>query len=91
MPDPMKLKLGDRIRFVSLPDEWNDPHYFVHQECIEFMKAMISRSWPSRIYEIDEYGTPWIAARIRKGGRIEHHIWAIFEETGWRFVRRRAR
>ena len=25
MPDPKTLKVGDKIRFVSTPDEWNDP------------------------------------------------------------------
>ena len=91
MPDPKKLRIGDRVRFVSLPDEWQDPQYRVLPEDVEFMESMVVRSWPSRVCEVDEFGTPWIAARIRKNGKIEHHIWGILEQSGWRAVRRRAR
>lgn len=91
MPDPKKLKVGDRVRFVSLPEEWRDPQYTVLPESVEFMEVMIARSWPSRVFEIDEFGTPWIAARIRKHGQYEHHAWGIFEETGWRTVKAKTR
>ena len=91
MPDPKQLKVGDRVRFVSLPDEWRDPQSTVLPESVEFMESMISRTWPSRVYEIDEFGTPWIAARIWKNGRLEHHTWGIFEQSGWRIVRRRTK
>ena len=89
MPDPKKLQVGDRVRFVDFPEEWQDPQYTVLPESVEFMEAMIARHWPSRVYEIDEFGTPWIAARLRKDGEIEHHTWGILEQTGWRVVRRR--
>ena len=29
MPDPKSLRVGDRVRFVSLPEEWDDPGYVV--------------------------------------------------------------
>lgn len=86
MPDPKQLNVGDRVKFVSMPEEWQAPGYCVHSESVEFMQVMISRRWPSRVYEIDEYGTPWIAARIRKDEHIEHHTWGIFEKTGWRLI-----
>ena len=79
MPDPMKLQVGDRVRFVDLPEEWQDPQYTVLPESVEFMEAMIARSWPSRVYEVDEFGTPWVAVRLRKDGEIEHHTWGILE------------
>jgi hypothetical protein len=50
---------------------------------------MIRRTWPSRVVEIDEYGVPWIHARIRLRGRLRFHGWGILESTGWRVVRRR--
>ncbi len=87
MPNPKKLQVGDRVRFVCLPDEWDDPLRTVPLESVEFMEAMIARTWPSRICEVDEYGTPWICARIRKNGEIEYHCWGILEKTGWRKVR----
>lgn len=89
MPDPGELKVGDLIRFISLPEEWNREGHHVHKESVEFMQAMIRRKWPSRIAEIDEHGIPWISARIKRRGRIEHHTWGIFESTGWRKVIRK--
>lgn len=89
MPDPKQLKVGDRVRFVSLPDEWEDPESTILPDSIEFMNVMIARLWPSRVYEVDECGTPWIAAQIRQGDQIEHHRWGITEESGWRLVKPR--
>ena len=88
MPDPKSLKVGDLVRFVALPDEWSRTGYTVHRESIAFMKMMVSRTWPSRVVEIDEYGCPWIHARIRVRGRLHYHSWGIMESTGWRVVRR---
>ncbi len=89
MPDPRDLKPGDLVRFVALPDEWDRPGYTLHRDSLAFMKRMIRRTFPSRVCEIDEYGTAWIAARIRRKARVEYHSWAIIESTGWRHVRRR--
>ena len=89
MSDPSKLEVDDLVRFVSLPDEWQDPKSRVHAESIEFMKIMISRKWPSRVCEVDEYGTPWIEARIREDGILVYHGWGILECTAWRVVRKR--
>ena len=89
MPDPKELKPGDRVRFVSLPEEWKNLQVKVPEEDVAFMRTMVLRRWPSRICEIDEYGTPWIEARIRRKGNVEHHRWGIHERTGWRLVRKR--
>jgi len=88
MPDPKSLKVGDLVRFVALPDEWSRTDYTISAGDIAFMKKMIRRSWPSRVSEIDEYGHPWICARMRERGRICHHSWAIMESMGWRLVKR---
>jgi len=90
MPDPKSLRVGDRVRFVGLPEEWSKPDEFVDDDDVEFMKRMIARTWPARIAEIDERGSPWIWVRLKVGGTWEHHSWAIVECTGWRLVRRRA-
>src|SRR4029078_12709070 len=77
---PRRLKVGDRIRFVSLPEEWNEPGYTIHKSSAEFMKRMIRRGRPCRIAKI-EHGSPWIRARLRaKNGRVEHHFWAVTEK-----------
>ena len=89
MPDPRKLKVGDRIKFVSLPDEWTAPGCVVSKKSIAFMKAMIARKWPSRICKITEDGYPWIEARMKEGDCTVYHGWRIYEKTGWRLVRKR--
>lgn len=89
MPDPKKLKVGDRVKFVSLPDEWKAPGYFVHAETAAFMKAMVARTWSSRVNMIGEDGYPWIDARMKNRGIVYYHGWGIYEKTGWRLVRKR--
>ncbi|MCA8942913.1 MAG: hypothetical protein KDB80_10175 [Planctomycetes bacterium] len=84
MPDPRQLRVGDRIRFVALPDEWSAPGYFVHDESREFLQALIDRGRPSRVRRIDDDGIPWIEARLRADdGTIVHHDWGIREASGW--------
>ena len=89
MPDPRDLKVGDRVRFVALPEEWSQPNCFVHDDDRAFMEAMINRRFSSRVYKIDEYGIPLISARLKVGDRYEWHTWGIFETTGWRKVQKR--
>lgn len=89
MPQPQSLKVGDLIRFVALPDEWSRPGRAVVPESIAFMQKMVTRRRPSRVAEIDEFGYPWINARLRECGTLRYHGWAIMESTGWRLVKRR--
>jgi rubredoxin len=89
MPDPRTLKAGDKIRFTGVPDEWADPECHVPGESRRFMRHMLMRGFPSRVCRVDEYGWPWIAARLTIDGKIEHHTWAIREKTGWRKVKKR--
>ncbi|MBL8852116.1 MAG: hypothetical protein JNG89_20755 [Planctomycetaceae bacterium] len=89
MPDPQTLKVGDRIRFTELPEEWSRKDSTTPADTIRFMKKMIRRSNPSRGCEIDEYGQPWIHAFTVERGRRQFHSYAIFELTGWRRVIKR--
>jgi hypothetical protein len=89
MPDPKSLKVGDLVYFTAIPDEWSRPGYSVLPESNLFMKAMLRRIRPSRVVEIDEYGRPWIHARLHIRKRYELHTWGIMESTGWRLVKRR--
>jgi hypothetical protein len=86
MPNPQTLKIGDRVRFISIPEEWNQPGYGIHRESISFMKRMIKRTSPLRVTVIDEFGTPWVSAITIERGKRNYHRWAITEETGWRMV-----
>jgi hypothetical protein len=90
MPDPKTLKVGDLVRFVGIPDEWSRPGYFVLPGCRAFMRKLLKRSSTCRVWEIDEYGQPWIQAWVRERGKLRQHTWAIFESTGWRQVKRRS-
>jgi hypothetical protein len=89
MPDPRSLQVGDRVRFTGIPDEWARPGYTVLRESKAFMKAMVRRKWSSRVREIDEYGIPWIHARLKVRGKWHYHYWGIMESTGWHAVKRR--
>jgi len=89
VPDPKTLRVGDLVRFVSIPEEWSQPGYRILPESVEFMERMIQRAWPSRVYEIDEFGHPWIAAKFKDEDNNLSHHWAIMESIGWRRVRRR--
>ena len=88
MPDPRQLKVGDRVRFVSLPEAWQHPKYRVDSESRELIELLIARRRPCRISRITEDGYPWIDARVRRpDGTIAYHSWGIYESTGWRLVR----
>ena len=91
MPDPKELKVGGKVKFFSLPEEWQEDGFYVHEESVDFMKAMIRRKGPSRICQVDQYGYPWIEARIRENGKLVCHSWAIMEHSGWRRVKMRMR
>lgn len=90
MADPLSLQVGDLVRFIALPTEWQQPNYLVHRDSVRFMKKLIARSWPSRVSEINEHGYAWIDARMRVRGRWTYHRWLITEKTGWRKVQRRS-
>lgn len=91
MPDPRSLQIGDRIRFLALPDEWRQPGCTVHRESRAFMKLLISRRRIVTISSRDDYGQPWFQVRLRADGRMHEHSWAVMETTGWRKVRCRGR
>ena len=86
MPEPQSLKVGDRVRFVSLPEEWKQAGYSTPKMSVTFMKRMLKRATPVRVKMIDKFGTPWIEAVTIERGRRNYHFWAITENTGWRKV-----
>ncbi len=89
MPEPQELKVGDKVMFIAMPDEWTTPSCEIPEESILFMERMNKRKFPSRVYEIDEYGQPWICAIFKENGERRYHTWAIMESTGWRKVKKR--
>jgi hypothetical protein len=93
MPDRRKLRVGDRIRIVSVPTEdlkqakreKNESELAGHtaqviQEIVDSKKVV-------EIFQIDEFKQPWVIIKFkRKGGRIEMHSLAIMEDDSWVFV-----
>ena len=83
MPDPSRLKIGDYVSFVNLPEEWNAQDCNVHDESIEFMKTLVASQLSLQVYRIDQYGTPWVKIVSNLNGTEEFHDWAITEKSGW--------
>src|SRR5262245_54202589 len=85
-----ELKVGDRIRLVEEPPEWRRPGYHVPTVTRRLVRRLIACRRALRIYEVDEWGSPWIRCRFRgTTGGWEHHFLSV-REGGWVRVRPRA-
>jgi hypothetical protein len=72
------LKVGDKVRLSEYPPEFLRPGYQIHRDTKRVYKRLVARGRPLRVFQIDEYGAPWIHCRIRgKSGRLEDHWLAI--------------
>lgn len=84
-----ELEVGDRIRLVAEPPEWRQPGYHVPTSTRRLVRRLIARRRPLRIYEVDEWGSPWVCCRFRRAaGDWEHHFLSI-TQGGWVRVRPR--
>ena len=85
------LKVGDLVQITERLPTSGQRKEFVPRETQLVWKKLAKRRWPVRIFEIDEYGTPWYRCRFRRrGGGWEHHWLAIMDaDANWRLVRRR--
>ena len=59
MPNPDNLKAGDKVMFTGLPEVW-EGGTGVSTEDVEFMKKVAALGGVYSVYEIDEYGCPWV-------------------------------
>ena len=86
------LKVGDRIRIISVPGV-GIPNYWIHKDTVQVFKKIIARKRGVRIDRIDEDGTPWYTVRFKlKGGKWAWNFLAVLEgETNWVAVRPRSR
>jgi len=88
--DWKKLRVGDRVRFVSMPTEFSRPGYYVHRDTLRVYRRLIQRRRAVRVVYLDDWKLPWIRCQFRcKDGRIEYHSLAI-NHDGWDRVRPRA-
>jgi hypothetical protein len=84
-----ELRVGDRVRIIRMPWDADAPGYFFAPETRRLYRKLIARNRPSRVFQIDEYGLPWISCRFRrKNGTWEVH-WLAINDDSW--VRVRAR
>lgn len=84
-----ELRVGDRIRLVADPPEWQQPGYHLPPGTRDLWRRLVARRRPLRVYEVDVWGLPWVQCRIGKpGGGWEYHFLAICE-GGWVRVRPR--
>jgi hypothetical protein len=83
------LQVGDRIRIVRMPWDADAPGCTFLPETRRLYKKLIARGRPLRVYQVDEYGLPWVACRFcRKDGRWEYH-WLAVNDDSWVRVRSR--
>jgi hypothetical protein len=84
-----ELRVGDRIRFVGMPPEWDAPGFYVPECTRRLVRRLIARRRPLRVYEVGEWGSPWVRCQFRlRSGRWEYH-WLAIREGGWVRVKRR--
>lgn len=84
------LRVGDRIRIISVPGEGN-PDYWLHRDTMRVFKKLVARNRSVRIFKIDEFGQPWYECRFKKrNGRFERHWLAVIDgENNWVRVKSR--
>ncbi len=78
-----ELRVGDRLRPVAAPPEWQQPGYLLPAETAELWRVLVARRRPLRVYEVDACGAPRVKCRIRTDtGGWEYHFLAI-THGGW--------
>jgi hypothetical protein len=83
------LRVGERIRIVQMPLGAVTPGCTFFPETRRLYKRLIARGRSLRVFQIDEYGLPWIQCRIRlRNGKWEHH-WLAVNDNSWVRVKHR--
>ena len=86
--NPKELKIGDRIRILSVPHGTDAEYYWISKDTVRVFKKIIARKRSVRISEIDEDGTPWYTCKFkRKNGTWEWHYMAVLEGDGDNWVK----
>ena len=77
------LRVGDWVHIVRMPSGRLLP------ETVRVYRRLLRRGTPSRVFQIDEYGHPWIYCRFRrKDGTFDIHWLAINDDSWERAVKR---
>ncbi len=78
-----RLRVGDRVRFVRVPVFDGKRGGGLQPETLRLYKKLIARGRPQRVFQIDEYGLPWIACRFRRRGSKWESHWLAINDDSW--------
>lgn len=91
MPDRTKLKIGDRIRLLRVPQLDLEERERELRDKVEHagwtantIERIIAQDPVVTISWIDEFGSPWFEYALKNDdGGIEHHSLAMMEDESW--------
>ena len=92
MPDRHSLKVGDRIRLLSVPTLDLEQRDRERREGVvempgwtaDTLEQIIARDPVVVIGHIDEFGSPWFECELPGDkGQIDYHSIAILEDESW--------
>lgn len=91
MPDRTKLKVGDRVRLLRVPQSDLDQRERELREHAEdagltadTLERILSLDPVVTIAEIDDRGLPWFHCELPgPDGEIHHHSIAIMDDESW--------
>jgi hypothetical protein len=94
MPDRTKLKIGDRIRLLRVPEGDAEQRERELREGSEdagwtadTIERIIAQDPVVTISSIDEHGMPWFEYELTSAsGEREYHSLAIVEDESWRMA-----
>jgi len=82
-----QLKVGDRVRILSVPGEGRSG-YYIHRDTVRVYRKLLERKRLVRICRVDEFG-PWYHCRFRgRDGKLEsHRLLVADDDRNWAKVR----
>ena len=90
MPDRSLLRVGDRIRLLTVPacdlaqrKRELESHAKMAGWTADTIERIIATDRVVTIDRIDEYGAPWFEAELPGGDGIEHHSLMILDDDSW--------
>jgi hypothetical protein len=84
-------RVGDRVRIVRLPSDWEKPNWRVDPSLRQLYRRLIDRKWSVRVFWIDEFQQPWIQGRTRRPNGIVSYWSLAIADDSWTRVRHRVR
>ena len=82
MPDPQLLKVGDKVRVLSVPafDLMGSS-----KETLDVLRWMIGKEF--EVYHIDPYGYPWLDVKGYPCPEGAEHSMMISDTESWDFAK----